>query len=189
MITIVPYTAEWSIAFATEASSLRAALGALALRIDHIGSTSVPGLAAKDIIDIQVTVQGFVPDIEDPLVGLGYTSLPHITADHRPPYTNDPDSEWAKQLYRRPDLTRPINLHVRAQNRVNQRYALLFRDYLRTHPGAAGAYALIKQHLAHYHPTDWDAYYDIKDPACDLIWQGAEEWAQRITWVAGSSDG
>ncbi|MGH2482027.1 MAG: GrpB family protein, partial [Ktedonobacteraceae bacterium] len=56
MITIVPYDTNWPAAFIEVARPLRAALGDLALRIDHIGSTSVPGLAAKDIIDVQITV-------------------------------------------------------------------------------------------------------------------------------------
>ena len=59
MITIVPYDASWPEAFDAVARPLRTVLGALALRIDHIGSTSVPGLAAKDIIDVQVTVEDF----------------------------------------------------------------------------------------------------------------------------------
>ena len=56
MITIVAYDTSWPEAFISVAQPLRTALGELALRIDHIGSTSVPGLAAKDVIDVQVTV-------------------------------------------------------------------------------------------------------------------------------------
>ena len=50
----------------------------------------------------------------------------------------------------------------------------LFRDYLRTHAIAAGAYAEIKRALVRYHPENWDAYYDIKDPVCDVIWSAAK---------------
>jgi GrpB-like predicted nucleotidyltransferase (UPF0157 family) len=63
-ITIVDYRPQWVAEFTALAAQLQAALGALALRIDHIGSTAVPGLAAKDIIDVQVTVADFSPDLE-----------------------------------------------------------------------------------------------------------------------------
>ncbi len=182
MILIVPYDEQWPSEFARLAAPLRQALGELAVSVDHIGSTAVPGLDAKDVIDIQVTVRELSPAIEAALATIGYTRWPDITGDHHPPGWTGPDDEWEKQFYRPPAGERPTNLHVRVEGRANQRYALLFRDYLRTHPGASGAYALIKQQLARYHPDDWDAYYDIKDPACDLIWSGAEEWAQRTNW-------
>ena len=83
---------------------------------------------------------------------------------------------------------RPTHLHVRAQGRANQRYALLFRDYLRAYPVAAGAYGEIKRALARYHPENWDAYYDIKDPVCDVIWSAAEEWTKMTGWEPGPSD-
>ncbi len=72
-IQIVAYQPEWPDEFAAIASSLHAALGTLALRIDHIGSTSVPGLAAKDIIDVQVTVADFTPELEERFARAGYT--------------------------------------------------------------------------------------------------------------------
>ena len=64
----------------------------------------------------------------------------------------------------------------------NQRYALLFRDYLRAHPNSAATIALIKQQLAHYHADDVDAYYNIKDPVYDLIWDAAQAWAEQSDW-------
>jgi GrpB-like predicted nucleotidyltransferase (UPF0157 family) len=65
---------------------------------------------------------------------------------------------------------------------------VLFRDYLRTHPVAADAYAQVKLALARLHPTDVDAYYDVKDPVCDLIMQSAEQWAKVVSWEPGASD-
>ena len=65
---------------------------------------------------------------------------------------------------------------------------LLFRDYLRAHPVAAGAYAQIKLQLARYGPEDWDHYYDIKDPVCDVIIAAAEDWARATGWAPGPSD-
>jgi GrpB-like predicted nucleotidyltransferase (UPF0157 family) len=74
---------------------------------------------------------------------------------------------------------RRVNLHVREEGRANQRYALIFRDYLRADPLAAGAYAQIKLALARLHPTDQEAYYDVKDPVCDIIIGAAELWARQ----------
>jgi GrpB-like predicted nucleotidyltransferase (UPF0157 family) len=62
----------------------------------------------------------------------------------------------------------------------NQRYPLLFRDYLHANPEAAEAYARIKRALARYHADDIDAYYEVKDPVCDLIFQAAELWAKEL---------
>src|SRR5205823_13022781 len=100
------------------------------------------------------------------------------SGDHRPPGVEGPDSEWEKWFFNPPDLQRPTNVHVRMQGRANQRYALLFRDYLRTHPLAAQAYGQVKAMLARYHANDIEAYYDVKDPVCDIIMARAEDWAR-----------
>lgn len=189
-IEIVSYDENWPLAFAEIARPLRATLKEVALRIDHIGSTSVPGLAAKDVIDVQVTVRDFAIDalLEARLRSLGYIRLLDINSDHLPPQVLGPANEWEKRYFQPPEGQRPTHLHVRAHGRANQHYALLFRDYLRTHPVAAGAYAEIKRSLARYHPENWDAYYDIKDPVCDVIWSAAQEWTQMTGWETGPSD-
>lgn len=178
MIEIVPYSPNWPIEFEHIAAPIRNALGGLALRVDHIGSTSVPGLAAKDIVDVQVTLPDFdaIDRVTAALTAIGYTLRPDIIADHCPPSVEGPDSDWEKRLFNPPPGQRPTNLHVRAQGRANQRYALLFRDYLRAHPLAASAYAEVKRRLAHYHAEDSLAYTTIKDPVCDLIMNAAEAW-------------
>ena len=76
---------------------------------------------------------------------------------------------------------------VRAAGRANQRYPLLFRDYLRAHPASAAAYAELKRRLA-ANLRDLATYPDVKDPACDLIMVAAEEWARQTHWELGSSD-
>ena len=189
-VVIVDYRERWHDEFAAIATDLRAALGDLALRIDHIGSTAVPGLAAKDRIDVQVSVA----DVADPrvtaaFVRAGYTPVPDITADHRPPGAAGAGAEWAKRFFQPPAGRRAANLHVRGAGRANQRYALLFRDYLRAHPQAAAAYAETKRRLAAYHAGDRDAYTLIKDPVCDLIMVAAEAWAAATGWQPGPSDG
>jgi GrpB-like predicted nucleotidyltransferase (UPF0157 family) len=186
----VSYDERWPDEFARIAQPLRNALGALALRIDHIGSTAVPGLAAKDIIDIQVTVATLdAPALVAALAPIGYTLREDITGDHLPPGRADAPEEWAKLYFRAPDGQRPTHLHVRRAGHANQRYALLFRDYLRATPSSARAYAQVKQALARLHPHDIYAYYAVKDPVCDLIMDAAEQWAATTGYTPGPSDG
>ena len=81
---------------------------------------------------------------------------------------------------------RRIHVHVRRQGSPNQRYPLLFRDYLRAHPHSAATVERIKRALAAYHADDNVAYYAIKDPAYDLIWDAAQEWAAVVpagSWI------
>lgn len=188
MITISPYQPGWPEEFNRIAASLRAALGDLALRIDHIGSTSVPGLDAKDRIDIQVTVAALTPEVEAALNRVGFTRSQRISADHIPPGAEVNETDWAKWFFSPEKMSRPINLHVRIAGKPNQRYPILFRDFLRVHPEAAEAYARVKRALAKYHSEDIDAYCEIKDPVCDLIHQAAESWAAETNWQPAPSD-
>ena len=183
MIEIVEYNPRWPAEFEQISARIGAALGSRALRIDHIGSTSVPGLAAKDIIDVQLAVGHFGEDLVQALTSLGFIYRPDITHDHQPPNTSCRESDWEKRLFKSPEGRRRVNLHVRILGRANQRYALLFRDYLRAHPAAAGGYAALKRILAAYHPDDLEAYTLIKDPVCDVIMGAAEEWAQATGWA------
>jgi GrpB-like predicted nucleotidyltransferase (UPF0157 family) len=188
-IAIVPYDDRWPAEFDQIATALRAALGDLALRIDHIGSTAVPGLPAKDVIDVQVTVAALdATAITAALAPLGYTPYHRIADDHVPPGRDDSPAEWSKLYFYAPPGQRRTNLHVRQAGRANQRYAVLFRDYLRATPTTAAAYARVKDALARLHPEDQDAYYDVKDPVCDIIIDAAERWAADTGYVQGPSD-
>jgi GrpB-like predicted nucleotidyltransferase (UPF0157 family) len=187
MPEIVDYKPNWPAEFAAIAGTLRHALGDLALRIDHIGSTSVPGLAAKDIIDIQITVAALDPEILAVLSALGYVRPAGIWGDHRPPNTTGPDSDWQKLYLNEPPGQRLTNTHMRVLGRPNQRYPLLFRDYLRAHPATAAAYAELKRRLAR-ELADPQTYPDVKDPAVDLIYFAAEDWAAVTGWQMGPSD-
>src|SRR5215813_13585381 len=133
VIAIVEYRHTWPEQFASLGKRLRQSLGDLALRIDHIGSTAVPGLSAKDVIDIQVTARALTRQLDDAVAGAGYERLVQITGDHVPPGRPADPAQWSKWFYNQRRTERRVNLHVRIAERANQRYAVLFRDYLRAH--------------------------------------------------------
>ncbi len=182
MLEIVPYDPAWPEEFERLRAALASALGGLALRIDHIGSTAVPGLGAKDILDVQVTVRELTAEVVARLVAAGYQYRPDITCDHVPAGANPAPELWTKLYFTQVPGQRPAHIHVRAAGRPNQLYPLLFRDYLRAHPHSAATVERIKRALVKYHAEDVDAYYDIKDPVYDLIWEAAREWADASGW-------
>ncbi len=179
MIVIHDYEPTWPEEFERIRASLLEILGPLALRIDHVGSTSVPGLAAKDVIDVQITVAALTPEVKGRLVRAGYQHKPGITHDHVPAGADPDPALWAKLFFKQPEGERRTNVHVRVEGHPNQRYALLFRDYLRVHPRSAKTVERIKRELAKRHAADVDAYYAIKDPAYDLIWVAAQAWSEQ----------
>lgn len=188
-IVISEYRTDWPSRFEQIGAELRRLLSGVATRIDHIGSTAVPGLAAKDIIDVQVSVT----DLDDPRIGPAMRAMGAMerfkgTFDHEPPGVDVPEDQRQKWLWhlRTPDES--ANLHIRIEGRWNWRYALLCRDFLRAHPGTAAAYGEVKRQLAHHFADDVDGYYDIKDPAFDLFMSVAEEWAEWSGWRPGPTD-
>ena len=184
-LVIVDYDPAWPDRFRAIANELRQRVGGDAVRVDHIGSTSVPGLAAKDLIDIQITV---------PRLGVGDAwpdeLLPGLVrrpgfADHVPAEGSQDPADWAKRYWSHPMR---VHVHVREEGRPNQRYPLLFRDYLRADPLAARSYGAVKRELAAIVGDDWDAYCRAKDPVCDVVFAAAEQWAARVGWEPPPSD-
>lgn len=102
MIVITDYNPEWPSEFEALRSALLEILGPLVLRIDHIGSTSVPGLGAKDVIDVQITVETLTPEVTQRLVEAGYEHWDAITQDHVPLGEDDDPKLWAKRLFNQP---------------------------------------------------------------------------------------
>jgi len=182
MITINDYNPAWPTEFEAIRLSLVDILGPFALRIDHIGSTSVPGLGAKDVIDVQITVEALASEVKQRLIEAGYEFWETITQDHVPLGEDDDPKFWAKFLFNQPNGQRRANVHVRINGNPNQRYPLLFRDYLRAHPNSARTIELIKREIVKRHANDLEAYYDIKDPVYDLIWEAARDWSRQTKW-------
>ncbi len=142
MIQIVPYTAAWAEAFEAEASELRRALGTRALRIEHVGSTAVPGLAAKPVIDIQVSVLSLEPpeEFQAALAPLGYKFVSNGDFDPEYPWFAKP-GEWPS--------THHVHLCVAGEEQEARHLA--FRDYLRKSPKEALRYEALKLRLAGEH--------------------------------------
>ena len=176
-VRIADYDPAWPGRFAGLASGLRAALGPVAQRIDHIGSTAVPGLAAKPIIDVQVSVAALEPvaPFRQPLEDLGYV------------YRAD-NTERTKRYFREPPGGRRTHIHVRRAGSFSEQFPLLLRDYLRADPQAAAGYQAVKQRLAARYPSDRRAYADAKVPHFWELIRRADAWAQRTGWEPGPSD-
>lgn len=151
-VRVVPYDPAWPARFEVFRDRLAAVLGPVAGRIEHVGSTSVPGLPAKPVIDIQVSV----PDVE-------------AEAAYRPPIESCgwPLSarEPGHRYFRPPNgAPRVVQVHVCSVGSAWERNHLLFRDHLRTHPETAEAYAALKRRLAAEHGHDRLLYTDLKSP-------------------------
>jgi GrpB-like predicted nucleotidyltransferase (UPF0157 family) len=176
---IVAYDPAWAERGLALAAEIRSKLGPLAQRIEHIGSTSIPGMAAKPVYDLQLSVADLdeaAAAFDEPLAALGLKRTPY-EKDHVPAGRDDPQSMWVKRLWSRRGGPEPINLHCRLAGSPNERLALLFRDWFRAHPAAIPAYARFKESLAEAVDDDLGRYTDVKDPVVDLVIAMAEEWA------------
>lgn len=176
-IVIVPYDPEWPALFTSLGDALREALGNTAIRIDHIGSTSIPGLDAKPVIDIQISVASFEPldAFRNPIESLGYVLRKY-------------NSDLGKRYFREKPGSRRTHIHVRRSGSWSEQFALLFRDYLRMHPDDAKRYAELKYHLTAKFEADRHKYAIAKEPFIWEIMKIADEWSQSIGWQPNPSD-
>jgi len=144
-------------------------------------------MAAKPVLDLQVSVADLdaaASAFDEPLAALGFTRRPY-EQDHVPAGRDDPPHRWAKRYWnKRNPGELHVNLHCRLAGSPNERLALLFRDWFRTHPQAVPAYARFKGALATA-VNDLDIYTDVKDPVVDLVVTVAEEWATATGWSPG----
>lgn len=176
-VIVLPYDEAWPEQFREWGQRLRRALGPAAARIDHIGSTAVPGLAAKPIVDIQISVASFDP--WEPV----RQSLAHVGL-----YWREHNPDRSKRYFREAPGERRMHIHVRLSGSWSEQLALLFRDYLRCHEADCAVYADVKRHLAAQYETDRHGYTAAKS---DRIWdilRRADRWSQQTGWVPGESD-
>jgi GrpB-like predicted nucleotidyltransferase (UPF0157 family) len=142
MIIIAPYDPDWPVMFAAEAVRIRQALGDRALRIEHVGSTSVPGLAAMPVVDILVSVASLEPAdrYSTWLADLGYTHFPLGAFDLVYPFFKKP-AEWPSTHH----------VHLCVAGSEQERDHLAFRDFLRRNPTVAAEYVTLKRRLSAAH--------------------------------------
>ncbi|MBT2258438.1 hypothetical protein BTA37_28380 [Priestia megaterium] len=153
-IIIEDYNPNWIVKFEEEKRHLKAIMKDKAIAIEHVGSTSVKGLGAKEIIDIMIGVQ-HLKDVEkfiEPLKDIGYEHISHAQFPNR--------RFFRKGLWR----AGTHHLHVYKYGSKEWTSNLLFRDYLRTHPLALQEYQQLKRSLAEKHPFDRMAYTEAKAP-------------------------
>ncbi len=141
----------WADAGARVVARLAAALHGRGVSVEHVGSTSVPGLVAKDVIDVQIGVRSLT-DADDPgfvaaLRRAGYLLVEGNEQDHPHP-ADAPATQWQKRFYGGCDPGRVVNVHVRQVGSDGHRFALAFRDWLRAEPDARAAYTAEKRRLA-----------------------------------------
>jgi GrpB-like predicted nucleotidyltransferase (UPF0157 family) len=185
-IVICSHQPGWTDQFQSYAQRIRTIVGSAVTRIDHIGSTAVPGLAAKDIIDVQVTVTDLdeASNLTSLLRAYGFREGLTFQYDvfHSMPET---DPELRKLYMREPEGERRAHIHVREVGRFNQRYALLVRDYLRSSELVRHEYEMLKRRAAEVFPNDIDGYMYLKEPVLHIIYEGALLWADRVQWMPG----
>ena len=150
-IAVVPYDEAWIGRFDALKARVNSAMGALARRIEHVGSTAVPGLPAKPVIDIDVVIEreDQLEEVIKRLAAIGYRFRGDLGITGR-------------YAFRSPAGSPDHHLYVCGEDSVALHRHLALRDYLRRHPEEAAAYGKLKQRLAQEHPFDRSAYTDGK---------------------------
>jgi dephospho-CoA kinase len=185
---LVPSDPAWPAQAGRIVERLKTACGRNALRVDHIGSTAVPGMDAKDVIDVQLTVASLAvaDEIVEELTRAGYLRIDRITTDVPKPdgrSTNpafdhtDNTALWHKKIHASADPGRPTHVHVRVNGWPNQQFALLFTDWLTQHPAAQTDYLAAKR-AALTAPQ----YAEAKDPWFLDAYRRAWDWADAVSW-------
>ena len=168
-ITVVPYDPRWPSLFDAEADRLGHTLGEIAMRIEHIGSTAVPGLAAKPVIDIQISVEALEPPslYAGPLESIGYGNWRDV---------HEPDHRFCR------DEPRRNHVHLVVDGGDLEALRPLFRDYLAAHPQVAREYGDLKVAAAATHGHDRDAYTLSKSEFIEGALRKARVWAAETGW-------
>ena len=184
-VILTSWRARWNDDFGILSHHLGDALGPIALRIDHIGSTAVPGLSSKDVIDVQIIVERLDRQlIVDAVGSLGFEMRrgEWNLHDHIPGGWNGDPRLWSKLVFAPPPGARASNVHVRVAGSPNERYALLFRDLLRADRSARTAWSRFKEQVA-VNTENLSVYGAIKDLATDILLTLAERWAEERHWT------
>jgi GrpB-like predicted nucleotidyltransferase (UPF0157 family) len=175
-VQVLRYQNNW----AAEGAALVVRLGLLlpdAAAIDHIGSTSVPGMPAKDCIDAMVRVRSLNDTDFRALLSEGFRE--------RPEHWNHEEildaARYPKRVFAPPPGGRSVNIHFREAGSRTARYSLLFRDYLREDASSRAVWGQFKVRLAET-ATDIYSYGQIKSTVQPLLMKLAERWAEDTSW-------
>lgn len=147
------------------------------MRIDHIGSTAVAGVAAKPVIDIQISAASFTPlaAFKIPLESLGFSYR-----------AENPDK--SKRYFREAPRDKRVHIHVRQAGSWAEQLALLFRDFLRCHPDYCHRYEQVKYELAKKYKLNRQHYTKSKESIIWEILKQANRWRQQTGWSPANSD-
>jgi dephospho-CoA kinase len=171
---LVPADPTWPDQARRAVARLNTACGHRATRIDHIGSTAVTGMDARDILDIQVSVASMevADELADDLLRAGYPRVAPITADHR---YDGSAGLWPKRFHASADPGRPTHVHLRIDGEANQRFGLLFVDWLNANPAARADYLAVKRRTD---PAATVRWFDDAYPRA-WAWADATGWSPR----------
>jgi dephospho-CoA kinase len=178
---LVAHRPEWATAGRRLAARVsRAAQGA---RVDHIGSTAIPGMPAKDVLDLQLTVPSLrvADELSTALAAAGFPRLAGFEQDTPQPAGADP-GPWRKRVHVNADPGQSLNLHVRVRDAPDWRWALLFRDWLTAEPSVATEYLAVKRVAAAAHAAD------AKEPWISAAYPRGLAWAQATGWSPGAGE-
>ncbi|MET1063382.1 MAG: dephospho-CoA kinase [Arthrobacter sp.] len=183
---LAPANPDWPAEAGRLIARLRAAAGRDILALDHVGSTAVPGLAAKDVLDLQLGVEDMAAAerIVPILAEAGFPAWPGIVSDNPIPSHPDP-ADWRKRMHGNSDPGRAVNLHVRAVGSPGWGSALCFRDWLRDDASARASYLAEKRRAAKLHGVDksTEGYAADKEGwFADYAAPRMHAWAQRTGW-------
>jgi dephospho-CoA kinase len=189
---LVPADPDWAAQAQRILARLRTTCGHRASRVDHIGSTAIPGMDAKDVIDIQVSVASLevADELTDALLAAGYVRT-SVTQDvhKRDGRSTVPDFDhtetealWRKRLFCSADPGRPTNVHIRVDGWPGQQFALLFVDWVMANPAVQAEYLDLKRRAAAERHPITGAYADAKEPWFLDAYRRAWEWADATRW-------
>ncbi len=183
---LVPYDDRWPQTAERIMDRICYALGERAPEMEHVGSTSVPGLPARDVIDLQVGVSD-LRDADDPdfvrtLTELGFPRSEGNSMDTPKDLLPDP-SLWIKRYHGSSDPARAVHLHVRELGSAGWQYAMLQRDWLRADAAAREDYLAEKERLI-ADVDSGDQYREQKEPWFNAVWPRMQAWAQKQGWQA-----
>lgn len=161
-VVVEPYNEEWKSDFIAIRDELDAVLKDIVLKIEHVGSTSVEGLSAKPVIDVDVVIKDttVLSDVISALQTIGYFHEGDLGIPGREAFK-----------YEGKEYLRKHHLYVCSQDSEELKRHITFRDYLRSNPDAVEEYSKIKEEAANLYPWDIDKYIEHKSPVIEMIYK------------------